>query len=123
MPPIEASIMTIGNGGALELFDRELARVLANIKDVNTDPKKRRKISLNFQFDPHPDRSGAQCIITVETKMPSVNGVAGSIYIGRQGNNFRAFTQDIRQGGLFDEDQSGDEAEEPKPRNVTKDMM
>lgn len=46
MQEVPVTLVSIGGGAAVELFDIELERVLANIKDVNTDPKTRRRITL-----------------------------------------------------------------------------
>lgn len=119
MEHLEANLYSIGRGGAEALFERELQRVITNIKDINTDPKKKRKLELSFVFEPYADRSGANCNISVKTSLQTPNGVAGTIYIGNLGNSFKAFTQDIRQGDLFEaEEPEGDPHEENKPRQA-----
>ena len=48
----KVSLTNLGNGAAVELFDHELQKVLANIDDPNTDPKEKRKIiALSSQPD------------------------------------------------------------------------
>ena len=37
----QCSLLDLMEGGVKELADRDLQRVLENLKDVNTDPKKR----------------------------------------------------------------------------------
>lgn len=121
--PVEANLHTIGRGGAAELFERELQRVLENIKDANTDPKKKRKIKLTFELEPYADRSGANCNIRVETTLQTPNGVSGTVYIGRLGNAYRGFTQDIRQGDLFNSGERGDDPEESASAPAPKERI
>lgn len=44
----QCSLLDLMDGGVKELADRDLQRVLENLKDVNTDPKKARSISVKF---------------------------------------------------------------------------
>lgn len=105
MPSIpKADLITICKGAALEMFGRELARVNANIKDVNTSATKKRKIKLTFEFVPHVDRSGTAVNLTAETQLAAVMGVQGTTYITRVPGGFEAYTQDGAQADLFDED-------------------
>jgi hypothetical protein len=50
------SLATIKDGAAVEMFDLALARVLANVADINTDIKPR-KITLTVTITPNKDRS------------------------------------------------------------------
>lgn len=50
------TLSTIAGGALEELFGAELTRVLANIQDVNTDPKAKRVITFRLEFAPAEDR-------------------------------------------------------------------
>ena len=50
----QCSLLDLMDGGVKELADRDLQRVLENLKDVNTDPKKARSAS---SFTPPSIRS------------------------------------------------------------------
>ncbi len=108
----EAKLTNIARGGALALFDRALQKVTENIKDVNTDALKKRRITMVFECVPYKDRSGFDINVAVETKMPGPDGVRGTVYIGKEGQCFRAFTQDIRQNELFPGNSPAEEEEE-----------
>ena len=41
-------LQTVADGALPELFERELNAVLMNIDDVNTDPKKKRRITIEI---------------------------------------------------------------------------
>ena len=105
MPPPKADLITLCNGAALELFQSALAQVNQNIKDPNTSATKKRKITISFEMTPYVDRSGANIVVNVESKLSSHNGVNGSMFIHKQGSIFEAFTQDTRQISMFEDEQ------------------
>lgn len=109
----KADLVTLCNGAALELFQSGLSQAVQNIKDPNTSATKKRVITIKFELTPYVDRSGANIVVGVETKLSSHNGVNGSMFIHKQGQQFEAFTQDARQVSLFEEE--SEEAEEPDP--------
>lgn len=113
----EVNISTIGNGVVAELFDHELSKVLANIKDPNTDPKKLRSITLKVTFQPLGDRTGMQTAIECSAKLASVPSVqAGTMFILKnKDGQLQAYSHDIRQEQLFD---GGEEKAEEVPANV-----
>jgi hypothetical protein len=113
MAAIEANLLTIAGGGTKVLFDRAIQLVIENIKDPNTDAKKKRKVVLTFECEPYADRSGFHVEAAVETKLQAPQGVSGTVYIGREGQRFRGYTQDIKQGDLFasDKDEGDDDPE------------
>jgi hypothetical protein len=47
----------LGQGAAKEIFDGALKKVIENIKDVNTDWKPQRSISLVVTFKPDEERN------------------------------------------------------------------
>lgn len=111
---------TIGNGAAYELFERELARILQNVRDPNTNPTKKRKMNLEFTFEPYNDRSGCAIEITVKSTLCATTGVNATMYISKVEGRLQAFTQDIRQAGLFDpKDDLDDEPQAVQPGSRT----
>ena len=113
--PNPAKLTTIARGGIEPLFDRALQQVVDNVKDVNTDPKKSRRIVITLKCTPYPDRSGVQISASIETKLQSPDGVEGTIFIGKEGGRNRAYTQDIKQGDLFPADKTDDDEDEDAP--------
>lgn len=53
---LKLSLTNIKGGGAVEMFDRALAKVLENINDINTTLKPR-EINLKVTFQPSDDRT------------------------------------------------------------------
>lgn len=106
------SLVNLSRGAAVELFDHELKKVLGNVKDVNTDAKAKRKITLEVIFSPYPDRVGIDVAIACTSKLSGVNQVTGgSMFIAVQEGEYRAFSHDLRQEPLFKE-------EAPAPSNI-----
>lgn len=52
----KVNLTEMARGAILEQFEIEMEKVLKNIIDPNTDPKKARKIQLTVQFKPTEDR-------------------------------------------------------------------
>lgn len=50
------SILDMNNGAFKERVDYDMARVVENILDPNTDPRAKRKITLTIEFVPDADR-------------------------------------------------------------------
>ena len=105
MGPEKLSLENICNGALEEVFQREIGRLLANIRDVNTDAGQKRKLVIEFGFEPHADRSGAQVVMQVKTPLAHVEPVKGNIHIAAIGGELAAFPRDPRQELLFGEQQ------------------
>lgn len=74
-------------GGALaEKFNIGLKEVLENIADPNTEPTKKRKMTVELTFDPDQERELSIVGITVKTKLVPNAPVATKIMIDRDGN-------------------------------------
>lgn len=113
MPETRAEIVTlsnIANGAAVELFDHELKRVMANIKDPNADAKKKREVTLKVTLSPYADRSGAEMSLSVVSKTVPVNGVRGTIFVARDEGEYKAFSHDTRQEEMFAQEKAEREA-------------
>lgn len=75
--------MTLANlagGGAEEIFQRELARVLANIADPNTPAQSKRKIVLTVEFKTREARDGADVSVAYETKLAKPYGTSMPLF-------------------------------------------
>jgi hypothetical protein len=59
----------LGNGAAKELFEDALKKVIANIKDPNTDWKTGRAITLSVTFKPDEERNEVLMTISATPKL------------------------------------------------------
>lgn len=84
----------LGGGAAAEMFDRELEKVLANIRDLNHPSADKREITLKVEFKPDESREKARVDISVSSKMPGFRSFESFAYLGsdqRDRNKPRAF--------------------------------
>jgi hypothetical protein len=95
------SITNVCGGAVDEVFQRELAQVLANIGDVNTDAEAPRSIILEFKIKPFKDRSGAQVELAVKSKIVGIETTKGTMFLQRRGITMVAVPHDPRQARLF----------------------
>ena len=90
----------------------------------NADAKKKREITLKVVLSPYADRSGAEMALSVVSKTVPVNGVRGTLFVGRADGEYLAFSHDTRQEEMFKEEQQQKvdrEAEQAAAnRNVVK---
>lgn len=54
------SLDQLMDGALVERFNQELATLMENVYDLRTDPNKRRRISLIFDFKPNERRDAAE---------------------------------------------------------------
>jgi len=95
---------TIGGGALRELFAAELARVLANIADPNTDTGAKRSITIAVSFKPNRDRDVADVELRCQSKLAGIASVSTQVFVGRAGGKLVAVENDPRQAALFDVD-------------------
>jgi len=100
----------IGNGALEERFQVELQRVLNNIADPNTDVKAKRVITVQVTFRPGKNRDDAAIDVRCSSKLAGITSVESMVFIGRRDGKVVAVENDIKQSGLFDEQQP-----EPRP--------
>lgn len=76
-------IMKLARGAAMEQFDAELEKVLANAMDPNTDLKKERKITLTIGIKPN-DENRESVTVTCHAKstLATFNPVKTQAFIG-----------------------------------------
>ena len=100
------TLASIGNGAALELFDHELKRVIANICDVNTNAKSKRCITIKVEIQPDEERNIGFATVEVTSKMAGVKLVASTMYFGKKDGQLVAVQNNFSQPGIFDTEES-----------------
>lgn len=96
------TLETIGGGALSELFDAELARILANITDPNTDTHTKRVLTITVKFKPNREREVADVDLTCATKLAGIMGVQTQLFLGKHKGKLIAVENDPRQSNLFD---------------------
>lgn len=104
--PEAITLTTICNGGVPEVFARELAEVLANIADPNTEPEKLRGLTLKFTFKPLEDRSGAIVSFSCRPALQPVKVATSPVFLSKHSGQLQAYAMDHRQVQMFGGDES-----------------
>lgn len=98
------TLETLAGGAALELFDREFAKLLENAQDPNTKPDAKRSITLKVTLDCSEDRESAVAGIEIKSSLAPAKPAVGRLYMGRKDGRLVAITNDPRQRDFFRED-------------------
>jgi hypothetical protein len=101
LPDETLDLMNIANGAAIELFDHQLAKVMENIADLNTDSKAARTITLKVTFAPFPDRSGALVELKCTSSLVGTTPAQGKVFVTKRGGRLVALPEDRSQTPLF----------------------
>ncbi|MBP3249365.1 MAG: hypothetical protein IJ170_02165 [Ruminococcus sp.] len=80
---IEAkSILEMAQGAIMEQVDAEVGKIVDNILDLNTEPKKKRTLTLTVDFTPSSDRTQVAITATAKSKLLPNNAVQTTLYVG-----------------------------------------
>lgn len=79
---LELNVATLSQGGAVERFQDELSRVIANITDPNTPAKKTRTVTLKMTIKPNEQRNMAEVLVATSSTVCPASPIETSIYIG-----------------------------------------
>ena len=75
------SIMEMARGAFMERADYEMARVVDNILDVNTNATAKRKVTITLEFVPDDGRQNVGVSATVKSTLAPTNPVKTSLFI------------------------------------------
>ena len=74
------SILEMKNGAFLEVTDLELTKAINNIRDVNTEAKKVRKLTITIALKPDDSRQNIVVGFDVKTTLAPVNSQLTMLY-------------------------------------------
>lgn len=80
MRKVKKSILEACHGAILEAADYELEKIMANINDINTEPKKKRTMTIKVNFIPTSDRKKIGMSTQVLSKVEPVNPVETTLF-------------------------------------------
>ena len=113
------SITEMAMGAIQERVDYEMSRIIDNIVDVNTNPTKKRQLTLTITFEPDSDRKMIKVSAQSKSKLEPTSPVATALYIGEDANGEVSAVEMVPQipgqQNLF-----GREQEEPKQLKIVK---
>lgn len=109
----------IGNGALQSRFNREMEKVVKNMKDPNTPYKEARKITITLTFKQDEERNAASCTVEVGSKLAKAKSFETNFGIGQDLKNGQYLAKEYNnqipgQLGLDDVSESSEEG-----KNVT----
>jgi hypothetical protein len=97
----EVTLTTLAGGGAVELFEREFKKVLANILDPNTNAAEKRSVTIECVIEPHESRESGAIAVKVKSKLAGPKPLASLVHFGEHNGRPVAVGFDPRQHDAF----------------------
>lgn len=97
MKKINTNLSTLAEGALQERFDHAIAQVTENILDVNTDPKKKRKITITLTMNTLDDIRD-QMVMGAEIKTTLAPREPVSTRVLIEGNGKDVFANELKSG-------------------------
>lgn len=108
----EINLLDMMGGAVGERVSYELAKIMRNCKDLNTEPKKARTLSIEFAITPTEARDSAAIRVSVKSKLAPVKSLDSTLLIGGTADDpvVMEYTPQVPGQRNF----SGGEQDEPK---------
>jgi hypothetical protein len=81
----KANILELAHGAIMEQIDIEVGKIIDNIIDLNTVPKKKRTLTITVDFVPSADRRGIAVVANAKSKLLPNEVIETSLFIGAEG--------------------------------------
>ena len=95
------TLATIGGGAVQERVDRTLEKVARNIMDPNTDPGKKRVITLKITMKPdEDDREDVEVSADVQVSLAPEMGVSTHFFVSKDLKSDRVSVMEHRKGEI-----------------------
>ena len=79
---MEINLLDMMGGAVGERVSYELSKIMRNCKDLNTEPKKARTLSIEFSIVPTEARDSAAVRVSVKSKLAPVKALDTTLLIG-----------------------------------------
>ncbi|MDA2559877.1 replication terminator protein [Bacillus cereus] len=114
---------SFADGAVAERFDAEFERVLENMADPNTDPKKPRTITLTLSITGDKKREVWDCQVQAKSKLAPTIEVGSKILMGRD-HDGQVVGQELASGikGQYYMDMEGDVANDVGEKVKTEEL-
>lgn len=96
----EVNLQNINQGHVIDLFDEAMGRVMENIADENTPPKKERVITIKITVKPNESREHAEVKVGVVTNLAPIKPSEGVVLFSYDGSKAKAYVSDPKQEDL-----------------------
>lgn len=118
--PENIGLENIAGGAAIEKFDNEFQEVLKNIKDMNFPATEKRKIILELEIKPSPERNYGTASIRCYSKLPKKNDFPSGMYIGTDKNGDVFASENMPKQQTFADFENNQRSEKITPLEVAK---
>lgn len=75
------SIIEMSQGAIVERIDYEMSKLIDNVLDPNTDPKKKRTLTVKIDVTPDAERQNLRTDISVVAKLQPTNPISVPLYL------------------------------------------
>ena len=116
----KASILEMARGAIMEQVDVEVSKIVDNIIDVNTDPKKKRSLVLTIEFVPSADRTVVAVSSTAKSKLQPPNAIQTSLFVGADAKTGEITATEMTPNIAGQINLMGEEAEEARALKISK---
>lgn len=120
------NIETFADGAVNERLNLEIQKVLENINDLNTDPKKARTVQLSIKITPTENRQTVSVDVSAKTTLAPAVAIPATIILDKDLNG-KMTAKELKSGSkgqmYIDDDgdaatDTGEKVEVRKPSNV-----
>lgn len=94
MPNEKMTLSNLSNGAVVERAEWELQKILANIADPNTDPTKKRELTIKITIKPDETREISDVEITCTSKLASIKPLKTRMFMSEDKDG-RFFAQEL----------------------------
>jgi hypothetical protein len=111
------NIANIANGALIEQVDVEIARVLDNIMDPNTETKKKRKITIVLQFECNDDRDISDVTFVTKSVLAPQRPISARIAFDKNSSG-KIIAEELRKNQMKGQLYINDDGEVVEPKTV-----
>lgn len=113
----EFTLDSILGGAVAARVQEALAKLAASIDDPNTEAKAKRELTVRAVFRPTKDRRSAEVSVEVTTKLPNLNPMVTTAFVGYSTRERRHLVREHNpdQAALFESSKSAAGAADKKP--------
>ena len=97
MENTKSSILQMARGAIQERVDYEVAKVIDNIMDANTDPKTKRKITLTIELKPDENRQFISLSASAKSTLAPVVPIGTTLGIAADHNGEMVIVETVPQ--------------------------
>lgn len=94
---VKSSLLQFAKGAIQERVDYEVARVVDNILDMNTEAKAKRKVVLTVEMVPDDDRQVVKIAASAKSTLAPVTPIGTSLVITADGNGEMVLAEIVPQ--------------------------